>query len=102
MVSEVVAVDRPLVCRHGVLTRRSLLRGLLAAPAVVAASSLMPVRSIERLIRPHFWIFRQSDVFDVVNYAESEIDRITGIEAFLGEFRGVTILETHGGLQLKD
>lgn len=29
-----------------IITRRSLLRGLFAAPAIVAASSLMPIRGI--------------------------------------------------------
>ena len=36
------------------MDRRALLRGLVAAPAVVAIGSLMPVRSIERLI-PTLW-----------------------------------------------
>jgi hypothetical protein len=37
------------------LHRRSLLRGLFAAPAVVAVSSLMPIRGIvmDTLILPH-------------------------------------------------
>lgn len=30
----------------GLITRRSLLRGLFAAPAIVAASSLMPIRGL--------------------------------------------------------
>lgn len=30
----------------GIITRRSLLRGLFATPAIVAASSLMPLRGI--------------------------------------------------------
>lgn len=33
-----------------ILTRRSLLRGLFAAPAIVAASSLMPIRGEPLLI----------------------------------------------------
>lgn len=37
------------------LSRRSFLRGALAAPAVVAAASLMPVRAIERLLIPRLW-----------------------------------------------
>lgn len=37
------------------IDRRSLLRGLMAAPAVIAAGSLMPIRSIERLLMPTLW-----------------------------------------------
>jgi hypothetical protein len=41
------------------ITRRSILRGLFAAPAVVAASSLMPIRGIvmppELLLDPYYF-----------------------------------------------
>lgn len=35
------------------IERRSFLRGLLAAPAVVAASSLMPIKPSLAYVRPH-------------------------------------------------
>lgn len=38
-----------------ILPRRHFLRGILAAPAIVAAGSLMPVRSIERLLVPNHY-----------------------------------------------
>lgn len=37
------------------MNRRSFLRGLIAAPAIVAAGSLMPIRSIERFLLPTLW-----------------------------------------------
>jgi len=37
------------------LSRRNLLRGLIAAPAVVAIGNIMLVRSIERLLIPTLW-----------------------------------------------
>ena len=37
------------------LTRRFVLSGLIAAPAVVAASHIMPVRSIERFLVSERW-----------------------------------------------
>jgi hypothetical protein len=36
----------------GIITRRSFLRSMLAAPAIVAASSIMPVRAIAALSVP--------------------------------------------------
>lgn len=37
------------------MNRRAFLRGLIAAPAIVAAGSLMPIRSIERFVLPTLW-----------------------------------------------
>lgn len=36
------------------ITRRSILRGLFACPAIVAASSLMPVRGVVMAIEPEY------------------------------------------------
>jgi hypothetical protein len=43
-----------------ILTRRFVLGGLLAAPAVVAATNIMPVRSIARLMGPTATIFDET------------------------------------------
>lgn len=52
-----------------ILTRRSLIRGLIAAPAVVAASSLMPVRGIIMAADgPLIECFDRSHVIDALNY----------------------------------
>lgn len=37
-----------------IITRRTALRGLFAAPAIVAVQNIMPVRSIERLVQAPF------------------------------------------------
>jgi len=74
-----------------VLTRRSLLTGFgaaLAAPAIVRASSLMPVRGIIMPVEPEVFLrvlhpsmFRDlQEAQQVYNRARSELLRITGIK----------------------
>ena len=48
-----------------IITRRSLLRGLLAAPAIVAASSLMPIRDVSMEPYRFSW---QGYEFDLASY----------------------------------
>jgi hypothetical protein len=82
------------------IARRSLLVGLgaslFAAPAIVRASSLMPVRSFERLgwtvemfpgwDRPNIMVVPQSMWIDLMNEAVLDVERVTGFpsELFTG------------------
>lgn len=47
------------------LNRRFVIRGLIAAPAIVVASNIMPVRSIERLFAANREIIRIKIPIDI-------------------------------------
>lgn len=63
----------PLQCYDGgmssIVTRRTLLRGLLAAPAIVAASSLMPLRGIVMAAEPDMRVAGSLSSGDTITWA---------------------------------
>jgi hypothetical protein len=57
------------------IARRAFIRGLIAAPAVVAASSLMPIR-LPSVLRPNLWQW-PSDIYPAItldDYARRILD----------------------------
>lgn len=87
------------------LHRREFLKGLFAAPAIVAVGNIMPVRSLERLIPvldPLFLYPRQFDDLMLKYGSRLEIMRMSGWQwmgqdaAFsgrLGVLQGCTFIE---------
>lgn len=77
-----------------IITRRTALRGLFAAPAIVAASSLMPLRGLlmhKYIILPTYIpgpIFSLDVLYGIYVGNTNEMDLITGINEII---KGITI-----------
>jgi hypothetical protein len=60
------------------LHRRELLKGLIAAPAIVTVCNIMPVRSIERFMGGEKFVRLSDFVYDGFNYVNSAGEKFCG------------------------
>jgi hypothetical protein len=84
------------------IDRRDFLKGLFAAPAIVAATSIMPVRALTRLIPVLDPVFVYRQMFDglIARYPYMDVfvpppvfKRDAAFSGRLGMMQGVTFIE---------